>query len=80
MKSIKPKFIKISIDNLNNFYKIFKNGYKIAYIELDQGITPTQFQNSYNENEENNWKRLDTEYDISLDEKTNLLSIKYEYK
>ena len=79
VKSTKERNIKISIDNMNNFYKIFKNGYKIAYIELDQGITPTQFQNSYNENEENNWKRLDIEYNISLDEKTNLLSIKFNY-
>ena len=79
VKSIKKKLIKISIDNLNNFYKIFKNGYKIVYNELKFGETPSQFQESYTENEENNWKRLDTEYNISLDEKTNLLSIKFEY-
>jgi len=79
VKSIKEKVIKISIDNLNNFYKIFKNGYKIVYNELRVGETPSQFQKSYIENEENNWKRLDREYEISLDEKTNLLSIKFEY-
>ena len=43
------------------------------------GITPSQFQNSYNENEENNWKRLNLEYNISLEEKTNLLTIKFNY-
>ena len=79
VKSTKEKNIKISIDNMNNFYKIFKNGYKIVYNELSLGITPSQFQNSYNENEENNWKRLEKEYIISLDEKTNLLSIKFDY-
>ena len=79
VKSIKNKTIRISIDNMNNFYKIFKNGYKIVYNELDEGITPSQFQNSYNENEESNWKRLNTEYIISLDEKTNLLTIKFDY-
>ena len=47
VKSKKEKSIKISIENMNNFYKIFKNGYKIVYNELDIGITPSQFQNSY---------------------------------
>ena len=79
VKSIKEKNINICIDNMNNFYKIFKNGYKIVYNELDEGITPSQFQNTYKENKENNWKRLDIEYNISLDEKTNLLSIKFNY-
>ena len=79
VKSAKEKNIKISIDNMNNCYKIFKNGYKIVYNELSLGMTPSQFQNIYNENEENNWKRLETEYIISLDEKTNLLSIKFDY-
>ena len=79
VKSIKEKNIKMCIENMNNFYKIFKNGYKIVYNELDIGITPSQYQNSYNENVESNWKRLNTEYDISLDEKTNLLSIKFNY-
>ena len=79
VKSMKEKNIKISIDNLNNFYKIFKNGYKIVYNELKLGETPSEFQNNYNENEEDNWKRLNEEYDISLDEKTNLLSIKFNY-
>ena len=79
VKSLKEKNIYITIENMNNFYKIFKNGYKIAYNELDIGVTPTQFQNSYTEGEENNWKRLDNEYNVSLDEKTNLLSIKFNY-
>ena len=79
VKSLKEKNIYITIENMNNFYKIFKNGYKIAYYELDVGVTPAQFQNSYAEGEENNWKRLDNEYNVSLDEKTNLLSIKYNY-
>ena len=39
VKSMNEKFIKISIDNLNNFYKIFKNGYKIVYNELRIGET-----------------------------------------
>ena len=79
VKSIDQRNIKINIENMNNFYKIFKNGYKIAYNELDIGVTPSDFQKSYNENEESNWKRLNTEYEISLDDKTNLLSIKFNY-
>ena len=79
VKSLKEKNIYITIENLNNFYKIFKNGYKIVYNELDAGITPIQFQSTYTEGEENNWKRLDAEYNIALDEKTNLLSIKFNY-
>ena len=77
--SQKEKNIKISIDNMNNFYKIFKNGYKISYLELEEGVTPSDFQKVYTENEENNWKRLETKYYISLDEKTNLLTIKFNY-
>ena len=77
--SKKEKKITISIDNMNNFYKIFKNGYKIAYLELKEGVTPSDFQKTYNENEENDWKRLDIQYFISLDEKTNLLTIKSNY-
>ena len=79
VKSNKERNIKISIDNLNNFYKIYKNGYKICYNILDEGETPSSYQNKYNENEENNWKRLDTDYDINLDEKDNILSIKYNF-
>ena len=79
VKSIDQRNIKINIENMNNFFKIFKNGYKIAYNELDMGVTPSDFQKSYNENEESNWKRLNTEYNISLDDTTNFLSIKFNY-
>lgn len=79
VKSSKEKKIRISIDNLNNFTKIFRNGYKIVYNELDYDITPEQYQNSYHESEEYNWKRLNMDYMINLDEKTNLLSIKFDY-
>ena len=77
--SKKGKKINISIDNMNNFYKIFKSGYKIVYMELNEGVTPSDFQKTYNEGEESNWKRLDIQYFISLDEKTNLLTIKFDY-
>ena len=79
VKSIKEKNIFITIENLSNFSKIFKNGLKIVYNELDVGLIPTQFQNSYTEGEQNNWKRIDAQYNISFDKKTNLLSIKFIY-
>ena len=75
--SEKERNIKISIDNLNNFYKIFKNGYKICYNILDENETPASYQNKYKENEEANWKRLDTDYELNLDIESNLLSIKF---
>ena len=75
----KEKKIKISIDNLNNFYKIFKNGYKICYNILDEKETPSTYQKKYTENEENNWKRLEINYELNLDEKNNLLSIKFDF-
>ena len=56
VKSLEERNIKISIDNLNNFYKIFKNGYKICYNILDEGESPSSYQNKYIENEEDNWK------------------------
>ena len=77
--SEKEKKIKISIDNLNNFYKIFKNGYKICYNILDEKETPSTYQKKYTENEENNWKRLEINYELNLDEKNNLLSIKFDF-
>ena len=77
--SEKERNIKISIDNLNNFYKIFKNGYKICYNILDENETPTSYQNKYKENEEANWKRLDTDYELNLDIESNLLSIKFNF-
>ena len=77
--SEKERNIKISIDNLNNFYKIFKNGYKICYNILDENETPTSYQNKYKENEETNWKRLDTDYELNLDIESNLLSIKFNF-
>ena len=77
--SEKERNIKISIDNLNNFYKIFKNGYKICYNILDENETPTSYQNKYKENEETNWKRLDIDYELNLDIESNLLSIKFNF-
>jgi len=77
--SEKERNIKISIDNLNNFYKIFKNGYKICYNILDENETPASYQNKYKENEEANWKRLDTDYELNLDIESNLLSIKFNF-
>ena len=77
--SEKERNIKISIDNLNNFYKIFKNGYKICYNILDENETPTSYQNKYKENEETNWKRLDKDYELNLDIESNLLSIKFNF-
>ena len=77
--SEKERNIKISIDNLNNFYKIFKNGYKICYNILDENETPASYQNKYKENEEANWKRLDTNYELNLDIESNLLSIKFNF-
>ena len=79
VKSLEERNIKISIDNLNNFYKIFKNGYKICYNILDEGESPSSYQNKYIENEEDNWKRLETDYEINLDEKNNILSIKFNF-
>ena len=67
--------IKISIINLNNFYKIFKNGYKVCYNILGQNETPQSYQSKYDENEEMNWKRLETHYELGIDENTNFLSI-----
>ena len=77
--SEKERNIKISIDNLNNFYKIFKNGYKICYNILDENETPASYQNKYKENEETNWKRLDKDYELNLDIESNLLSIKFNF-
>ena len=77
--SEKERNLKISIDNLNNFYKIFKNGYKICYNILDENETPASYQNKYKENEEANWKRLDTDYELNLDIESNLLSIKFNF-
>ena len=77
--SEKEKNIKISVDNLNNFYKIFKNGYKICYNILDEKETPSSYQNKYIENEELNWKRLETDYELKLDNENNLLSIKFDF-
>ena len=77
--SEKERNIKISIDNLNNFYKIFKNGYKICYNILDENETPASYQNKYKENEEANWKRLDIDYELNLDIESNLLSIKFNF-
>ena len=77
--SEKERNIKISIDNLNNFYKMFKNGYKICYNILDENETPASYQNKYKENEEANWKRLDTDYELNLDIQSNLLSIKFNF-
>ena len=79
VKSEKERNIKISIDNLNNFYKIFKNGYKICYNILDENETPSSFQIKYAENEEENWKRLENNYELFLNEKENLLSIKFNF-
>lgn len=77
--SEKERNVKISIDNLNNFYKIFKNGYKICYNILDENETPISYQNQYKENEEINWKRLDKDYELNLDVESNLLSIKFNF-
>jgi len=77
--SEKERNIKISIDNLNNFYKIFKNGYKICYNILDENETPISYQNQYKENEEINWKRLEKDYELNLDVENNLLSIKFNF-
>ena len=77
--SEKERNVKISIDNLNNFYKIFKNGYKICYNILDENETPISYQNHYKENEEINWKRLDKDYELNLDVESNLLSIKFNF-
>ena len=77
--SEKERNVKISIDNLNNFYKIFKNGYKICYNILDENETPISYQNKYKENEEINWKRLEKDYELALDVETNLLSIKFNF-
>ena len=77
--SEKERNIKISIDNLNNFYKIFKNGYKMCYNILEENETPSSYQNKYNENEEENWKRLETDYELNLDVENNLLSIKFNF-
>ena len=79
VKSTKQKKIKIIIENLNNFYKLFKNGYKIAYNELPFDVTPFTYQQSYNHNEENDWKRLNVEYELFVDEKTKNLQIKFDY-
>ena len=79
VKSDRERNIKISIDNMNNFYKIFYNGYKICYNILDENETPSSYQNNYKENEELNWKRLETDYKLKLDELTNLLSIKFDF-
>ena len=79
VKSKNDMNVKISITNLNNFYKIFKNGYKICYNILGENETPVSYQNKYEENEEYNWKRLETDYDISIDEITNFLTIKYNF-
>ena len=77
--SEKERNVKISIDNLNNFYKIFKNGYKIFYNILDENETTISYQNQYKENEEINWKRLDKDYELNLDVESNLLSIKFNF-
>ena len=79
VKSENARNIKISIDNLNNFYKLFKNGYKICYNILNENETPSSYQKQYTENEELNWKRLETDYELNLDEKENLLSIKFDF-
>ena len=79
VKSKNDMNIKISIINLNNFYKLFKNGYKICYNILEQNEKPSSYQNTYKENEENNWKRLETEYELSVDESTNFLTIKFDF-
>ena len=79
VKSEKARNIKISIDNLNNFYKLFKNGYKICYNILNENETPSSYQKQYTENEELKWKRLETDYELNLDEKENLLSIKFDF-
>ena len=79
VKSTKQKNIKIIIENLNNFYKVFKNGYKIAYAELPFDITPVTYQQSYEFNEEDYWKRLDIDYELFIDDKTNFLQVKFDY-
>ena len=71
--------IKISIDNLNNFSYNFKNGYKICYNILEENETPSSYQNKYTEGEETNWKRLETDYELNLDNETNFLSIKFNF-
>ena len=77
--SEKERRIKITIDNLNNFYKIFKSGYKICYNILEEMETPFSYQNKYTENEEFNWRRLDKDYELNLDEKMNSLSITFNF-
>ena len=64
---------------MNNFYKIFYNGYKICYNILEENETPSSYQNNYKENEELNWKRLETDYKLKLDELTNLLTIQFDF-
>ena len=79
VKSEKERNVKISINNMNNFYKIFYNGYKICYNILEENETPSSYQNNYKENEELNWKRLETDYKLKLDELTNLLTIQFDF-
>ena len=77
--SEKERNVKISIDNLNNFYYNYKTGYKICYNILEEKETPSDYQSKYTEGEEINWKRLETEYELNLDNETNFLSIKFNF-
>lgn len=80
VKSSINQTLKITIENLNNFIKLFRSGYRIAYKELDeQFVTPSQFENSYTENEEYQWKRMSNEMTAILHEDTNLVETTFSY-
>ena len=78
-ETLKHTDITFTITNMNNLTKLFGKGYQIVYRELPPDTTPEQYENSYNENEEYEWKRLNVEYKYDIIPDTNILQLTFEY-
>ena len=79
VKSFHTKELNIIISNLNNNLRLFKSGYEIVYRELEVNQEPKDFENSYNLNEELNWKRFNN-FTFKLNEEYKLeLKLKHKF-
>ena len=72
--------LKFTITNLNNFIKLFNSGYKIVFKELgEQFNSPSEFEKTYTQNEEYEWKRFPNEMIANFISETNLVELTFSY-